>query len=458
MAKVKNYMVQNIGIGIGMQILYLIVSFGIRTIFIQILGKEILGLDRFFTNIITLISFAELGIGEAIIFQIYSPLVKKQNQKVRDFLLFYRKIYRYIGSIIILLGVLLLPMIWNLSLVGVENNVKVAVIYLLYVANAGSSYFFVYRKALFFVTQKEYINVLFKQGSFCAQSLLQGIYLYQTHDLIGYLIIQLVCMLVFNWIQSYYAYKNYPEYLTGVPEKLKVSEINSIKKNMQGIVLYMAGGYLISGTESIFITTFLGLATAGVYANYSLIINAVVSILARAMRGLIGSIGQITAKENKEAAFELFKKIYRITILVYFLISLGLIVLLNPFVKIWLGQNYVLGQQVVFIIVLQFFITGLQYPSYLFRTALGLYKKGKWSPIILMVVYSLGSLLLIPKLGLVGSALSISIGRLMSTTWVDPFLAFRLYFKKNYFRFIIRHYTIIVCFIGLEVFLYFVFY
>lgn len=124
---------------------------------------------------------------------------------------------------------------------------------------------------------------------------------------------------------------------------------------MQGIVLYMAGGYLITGTESIFITAFIGLSTAGVYANYTLIINAVVSILARAMRGLIGSIGQITARENKDEAFELFKKIYKTTILVYFLISLGLIVLLNPFIKIWLGSNYLLEQQVVLIIALQFF-------------------------------------------------------------------------------------------------------
>ncbi|EUJ63939.1 polysaccharide biosynthesis protein [Listeria fleischmannii FSL S10-1203] len=213
-----------------MQILYLVVSFGIRTIFIQILGKEILGLDRLFTNIITLISFAELGIGEAIIFQIYSPLVKKNNQKVRDFLLFYRKIYQYIGSIIMLLGMLFLPVVWNFSLLGSANNGEVSLIYLLYVVNAGVSYFFVYRKALFFVTQKEYINVMFKQGGFCIQSLLQGIYLFQTHDLIGYLVIQLFCMLVFNWIQSYYAYKSYPEFLKGKPEKLSKEEIRSIKK------------------------------------------------------------------------------------------------------------------------------------------------------------------------------------------------------------------------------------
>ncbi|EUJ63938.1 polysaccharide biosynthesis protein [Listeria fleischmannii FSL S10-1203] len=175
------------------------------------------------------------------------------------------------------------------------------------------------------------------------------------------------------------------------------------------------------------------------------------------MRGLIGSIGQITARENKDEAFELFKKIYKTTILVYFLISLGLIVLLNPFIKIWLGSNYLLEQQVVLIIALQFFVTGLQYPSYLFRTALGLYQKGKWSPIILMTVYLLGSFLLIPKFGVVGSALSIAIARLMSTTWVDPFLVFKSYFNKSCFRFIIRQYAIIICFIILEIFFVFSF-
>lgn len=443
MIHMNNYMKKNLLIGVGMQSMYLLASFGIRTLFIHTLGEVYVGMDRLFSNILMLLSFAELGIGEAIIFQLYKPIVQRNYDKARDFLLFYRKIYRWIGSLIFVLGLLMVPYIMSLSLLGDARNGEVGLIFLLYVANTSLTYFFTYRKALFLVQQQEYINVLFRQGSFLIQCVAQGFYLYATHDLIGFLIIQLLCTFLFNFFQSVYAYRKYPEYLTGRANPLEKLEIRAIKENVKGIVLYMASGVLVFGTESIFITYFLGLKMTGIYSNYTLIFSAVVSILARAMRGLLGSIGQLNAKNDLKESYHLFNKLYGITTLIYSAIGLSLFLIINPFIGIWLGDSFILPQTVVFVLVIQFFVNGMQYPAYLYRTTLGLYTRGRFSPVVLVLIYGGLSMLLIPYIGVAGSALSMLIARLCTTTWVDPYLVFHDFFQRKSSAFIVRHYGII---------------
>lgn len=437
-------MKKNILIGVGMQSVYLLASFGIRTLFIHTLGEVYVGMDRLFSNILTLLSFAELGIGEAIIFQLYKPVVQKNYDKARDFLLFYRKIYRWIGSLIFVLGLCLVPYIMSLFLLGEAGNVEVGLIFILYVANTSLSYFFTYRKALFLVQQQEYINVLYKQGSFLVQAALQGGYLYATHDLIGFLVIQILCTLLFNVFQSMYAYRKFPEYLEGRPNLLEKVEIQAIVENVKGIVLYMASGALVLGTESIFITYFLGLQMTGIYSNYTLIFTAVVSILAKAIRGLLGSLGQINAKNDLAQSYRIFNKLYLVIGLVYGVIGLLLFFLVNPFIELWIGEGFILPQYVVLVLVIQFFINGMQYPAYLYRTTLGLYTNGRLSPVFLILIYGALSVLLIPQIGVAGSAMSMFVARLCTTTWVDPYLVFHDFFKRKSGRFIGRHYGIIM--------------
>ena len=53
----------------------MIIGFVAQAIFIRILGAEYLGLNGLFNNILSMLAIAELGIGNAIIFSLYKPLV-----------------------------------------------------------------------------------------------------------------------------------------------------------------------------------------------------------------------------------------------------------------------------------------------------------------------------------------------------------------------------------------------
>ena len=112
-SRTKNVL-KNMLVGTSFQVISLIMGFISRTIFIKILSAEYLGINSLFTNILTILSFAELGIGNAIVFNLYKPLAKKDEKKINLLLNFYKKTYFLIGMIILILGLILVPFIPNL--------------------------------------------------------------------------------------------------------------------------------------------------------------------------------------------------------------------------------------------------------------------------------------------------------------------------------------------------------
>ena len=118
MSRVKNSF-YNILAGIAGTILSSILAFMVRTIFIRVLGETYLGFNGLYTNILTVLSLAELGVGSSIAYMMYKPLAEKNEEKLAQVVQFYRKIYRVIGVVILVLGLCLvpfLPLIVNLKI------------------------------------------------------------------------------------------------------------------------------------------------------------------------------------------------------------------------------------------------------------------------------------------------------------------------------------------------------
>lgn len=127
------------------QMAYLIVSFICRTIFTNSLGAEYLGISGLFSNILTILSFAELGIGNALVYRMYTPLEKNDREKMIEYMRLYKKIYHLIIGVILFVGLLLIPFIPSMV---VAPNVKenVSLLYILYLGQTLVTYILVYKK------------------------------------------------------------------------------------------------------------------------------------------------------------------------------------------------------------------------------------------------------------------------------------------------------------------------
>ena len=106
----------NLMSGFGFRILSMITAFLVRTVFVKCLDASYLGVSGLFSNILTMLSLAELGFGTAMVYSLYSPLATKDGTKIRQLMTLYRHVYTIIGTVILVIGVSLLPFLDSISI------------------------------------------------------------------------------------------------------------------------------------------------------------------------------------------------------------------------------------------------------------------------------------------------------------------------------------------------------
>ena len=190
------------GLGLG-------VSFIARIFFINTLGREYLGLNGLFTNILTLLSLAELGVGEAINFSLYKPLAENDTKKCAMLMQLYKKVYNVIGILILLIGISLTPFL-HLIIKNMPDIPYIELIYILFVVNTAVSYFFSYKRNLIIADQKRYIATFYRYLAHVIFTAIEIVYLIFFKNFIGYVIIMIIATLSDNFMVSRKAEKMYP--------------------------------------------------------------------------------------------------------------------------------------------------------------------------------------------------------------------------------------------------------
>ena len=88
--------IKNSSVALITQGINVVLNFITRTVFIKFLGASYLGINGLFTNILSVLSFAELGFGTAIVFMLYEPLAKNDQRGISAIMNFYKKVYNSI--------------------------------------------------------------------------------------------------------------------------------------------------------------------------------------------------------------------------------------------------------------------------------------------------------------------------------------------------------------------------
>ena len=406
------------------QIVNLLINFASRTVFIHVLSKDYLGINSLFANVLTIISFAELGIGNAIVFHLYKPLAINDIPAIKSLMDFYKKAYRYIGMVVVILGLLMVPFLGFIIKDPPAIKESLTIIYLLFLFDTASSYFFTYKKSIIIADQQNYLVDVYTQIIKVFQVGLQIVLLLLTKNYMLYLFIQIVSTFICNIFVAYKADCLYP-YLKEKSEKLPKAQSTAIFKDVKALVVYKLGSVVLNGTDNIIISTMLNVGTVGLVSNYHLIILACQSILGRITNAFVASIGNVNAVENNSRKYDIFNKVFFINSLFYGFFSVVLLLLLNDLVQIWLGAEFVLSNVVVISVVLHFYVFGVHNAASIYRTTLGLFNEGKIAPMLAAILNIILSVALCKKIGLPGIFFATSISRLLTMGIVDPIIVFR---------------------------------
>ena len=278
--------IKNVKSGALAQIVNKIMQFIVRTVFIKMLNSEYLGINGLFTNILTILSFAELGVGTAIVYSMYKPIAEDNKKKINSLMKLYKKSYNYIGITIFILGLFVLPFLNKI--VGNVNNVKesLSIIYILFLINSASSYFFSYKKSIIIAHQKQNIIDIFDSVFYLVKSMIEVIALIVFKNFIVYIVIGIIATLAENICISKKADKLYPFLLNKESDDLSKNEKSKIFSNVKSLVIYKFGGIIMNGTDNILISYLINVSTVGLCSNYIMIISAIKSILSNALNGI----------------------------------------------------------------------------------------------------------------------------------------------------------------------------
>lgn len=445
------YSILNIVTGLGGYAINTIIGLVCRMVFTRTLTADYLGVNGLFTNILSMLSLAELGIGSAIVYALYKPLATSDNDKVASLVKFYGKCYQVIGIVVAVVGVLLMPFLNLLITEQPEIKESLYLIYGIYLFNTASTYFFSYRSSLLIAAQQNYIvtgvNYLITVG----QSILQMIWLIVTHNYIGYLLIQAICTLIYNITVSYIARRRFPFIVAKNIKPLDKTEKRGLVKNVQALVIWKISGLLVNSTDNIIITYFNGLAAVGLSSNYTLLSTTINSLLNQLFNGITASVGNLNAIESKDKKMSMFYSINLANFWLFGWASIGIFVVSTDIVHLLFGESYVLPINIPFVIALNFYMVGMQSAVWTFKNTLGLFRPGRYLLILTALINLVCSVWLGNKWGLFGILFATAISRAFTNTWYDPYAVFKYGFQTSVVPYFIRYfkYTVILIVTGL---------
>lgn len=413
----------------------IILNFSYRTVLIKTVGIDYLGLTSFYTNILVILSLAELGIGHAITYSLYKPLAEKNYDKVLSILNYFRDVYIRVGFFILLIGVLISPFI-SFFIDGYEHLENIYVIFFLFVVNTSITYFYSYKRILINADQKAYkivpITLLFLLIDLSIRMLL----LIELNNLVLALCWQLVSKVLENYFVNRYIDKNY-NILNNKHKRLAENDKQNIKSNVKALIYHKLGDAFVNGTDNIIISKFLGLTIVGMYSNYLLVVSVISSFLMLVFNSMTASVGNLIVQSNTDKVKEVFHISNMIAFWVFGLCSICLYFTLPLFIDLWLGENFLLPPSVNLLICINLFFFGMRVPLGVFKTSSGIFNQDKYAPIIQGVLNIILSVVLVDFYGVAGIIFATIVSGLIVPGVIRPYLVYKIVFKDNVVKYFI---------------------
>jgi len=393
--------IRNVGVMLLTQFITLVLSFASRTVFIKTLGSEYLGFNGLFANILNGLSLAEMGIGTAISYALYKPVAENNTELIKSLLAFYRKCYLVIGLFIICAGFLLIPFLPYLIKDAITAPVNITQIYLCFLANSSFVYFFAHNRIIIDISQNKYITNAVDFAGKTMVSIVQIFILLKFHNYMFFLYVQIIGTIASTLIIKIIAGKKFPY----IKEKCDVIPIDLKKKiwnDISILFLFRIGTMAMVASDFVLISAFVGISQAGIYSNYTLIVNTISLFIYLFVSGTAASIGNAIVSLDKDNLYEIFERISFFVFCISGISMVCLLNLLNPFIELWVGNAFVLQHSVAVAISINFFFMQNRILLITFKQNAGIFRPDRYKPLI-EIIFNFGlSIILVKYYGILG--------------------------------------------------------
>ncbi len=419
----------NARVNLSFYFLTLILSFFSRKIFLDTLGADFVGLTGTLQNLLGFLNLAELGIGSAIGYVLYKPLFEHDEGKINEIISVFGYLYRWIGFIILGAGLILacfLPLIFP------DTQFEMGIIFFAYFAFLASSligYFANYKQTLLGADQKNYVVTAYFQTGNIVKVLIQMVSAYYTGSYYLWVVIELVFGIIYSIILNWKINQVYPWLRSEVRlGKQLFKKYPEVMKYTRQLFVHKIGGFTQWQTTPFLIYAFVSLQTVAYYGNYTIIVDKINSFISNFLGSTGAGVGNLIAEGNKSKEFRVFWELLVIRFFVSGIIMFSIFMLIEPFISLWLGTEYILPQTVLIIILANFFLNLTRGATDQFLYGHGLFYD-TWSPVVEASIYITVAIVGGHFLGLEGVLLGATVSLALVIGCWKPYFLFSKGFK-----------------------------
>lgn len=411
------------------QLIMGVASFIERMVFNQCFISDYLGFYSLFKNIISVLSVAELGLSVAISFALYAPFAVDDYDEVNAILAFYRKVYRTVGTIILVSGSVFSLFLKYLVKTEVPIS-SVTAYFFVFLLSTVFEYYFYYKSILFSANQKDYVPTLITNTCWAIMYCIQICVSIYTRDFLIYSL----CILIFTVIRctiiNILANKYYG-FIKQKPNKLSKNSSKKILQNIKGLILTRIGNVISDSTNGILISAMVGSSILGLYSNYQMITKGLlgfINIIPSSITASLGNVGATESYDNVAASYKYIESAY---FLLYATISIVLVNIINPIIGIFFGYERCMPFSSALLICIHFYIINIKNLFGTYKSSLGLYWYDRYRPMITGITDLILSFILGKFIGFNGIILGTIIAYTVIDLWVEPLVIFNRGFHAS---------------------------
>lgn len=403
-----------------------------RTVFIMVLDKALLGVNGLYTNILSVLSLAELGIGSALNYSLYKPVADNDLEKIKSYMRLYKKAYLAIAGVIAVIGLAVAPFLpYIVKESGGISVEELTVYYLIFLFNTVSTYFVAYKYSLANAQQRNYIQTNITTLTKIVTVLLQIVILLATENFLLYLLTQAAVELLQKIFVSVYFHKLYPYLRDRDVRKLEKAETDVVVTKTKALMLHKIGDVARLSTDYLIITYFMNVGWVGIVDNYTMVITYAANYIGVIFNSVISGFGNLVATESEEKQYAMFKVYRFFACWLYGFAAVGFWLLLTPFVTgIWLDESWKLGQLALTLILIDFYFKGGRVVLVNFKIAAGVFEQDKYLSLVQGAVNLALSIIGIRYIGLAGVYVGTVVSGVLANL-IQPVIVYRDCFSRG---------------------------
>lgn len=414
---------RNIVFGTILKAYQILIPFLMRTAMIYFMGVQYLGLNSLFTSILQVLNLTELGVGSAMVYSMYKPIAEDDTATICALMNLYKKYYRIIGLVIAVLGLILTPFIPYLIKDDIPGDLNIYVLYLLNLfATVFTYWLFAYKNCILQAYQR---NDIVSKISIVTSTLQYGgqiLVLMTIKNYYYYVIVALLTQVLNNIVTAIVSNRLFPKY--NARGNLKKYEVATINQKIKDLFTAKLGAVISSSADTLIISSFLGLVDLAIYQNYYFILTSVTGFIYVAFSSVTAGMGNSFVCETEEKNYRLFEKLTFMTTWIVSICCCCFACLYQHFMKIWMGQQYLLGDSFVYLIICLFAARQMRQLWCTIKDAAGIWHEDRFRPFVSSIINLILSIVLVNVIGLYGVIIA-GIVSCMFIGW--PWLIFNIF-------------------------------